>query len=94
MMKSLDKAIKRCRSLDIIYFKSNNRDRTAFVRMDPVKPGCLESGMPRQPRYFIPHIPQHVIARGVERQAVFFQEQDYRLHRQANESPKPTLSSP
>jgi len=39
--------------------------------------------MPRQPRYFIPHIPQHVIARGVDRQAVFFQDQDYQLYRQA-----------
>ena len=35
------------------------------------------SGMPRQLRYFIPHIPQHVITRGVDRQAVFFHEQDY-----------------
>ena len=39
--------------------------------------------MPRQPRYFIPDIPQHVIARGVDRQAVFFQHQDYQLYRQA-----------
>ena len=36
--------------------------------------------MPRQPRYFIPGFPQHVIARGVDRQAVFFQEQDYTLY--------------
>ena len=34
--------------------------------------------MPRQPRYFIPNIPQHVIQRGVDRQAVFFEAQDYR----------------
>lgn len=33
--------------------------------------------MPRQCRYFIPGIPQHVITRGVDRQAVFFHEQDY-----------------
>jgi putative transposase len=33
--------------------------------------------MPRQPRYFIPGIPQHVIARGNDRQAVFFREEDY-----------------
>ena len=39
--------------------------------------------MPRQPRYFIPDIPQHVIARGVDRQAVFFQKQDYALYLQA-----------
>ena len=36
--------------------------------------------MPRQPRYFIPGIPQHVIARGVDRQAVFFRTQDYTLY--------------
>ena len=39
--------------------------------------------MPRQPRYFIPDIPQHVITRGVDRQAVFFQEQDYTLYLEA-----------
>jgi len=39
--------------------------------------------MPRQPRYFIPDIPQHVITRGVDRQAVFFQEQDYTLYQEA-----------
>lgn len=36
--------------------------------------------MPRQPRYFIPGIPQHVLARGVDRQAVFFHTDDYRLY--------------
>ena len=36
--------------------------------------------MPRQPRYFVPHIPQHVIQRGVDRQAVFFTPQDYQLY--------------
>ena len=36
--------------------------------------------MPRQPRYFIPGMPQHIIARGVDRQAVFFQEADYELY--------------
>jgi putative transposase len=39
--------------------------------------------MPRQPRYFIPNIPQHVIARGIDRQAVFFHAQDYALYRKA-----------
>lgn len=39
--------------------------------------------MPRQPRYFIPNTPQHVLARGIDRQAVFFQAQDYTLYRQA-----------
>lgn len=39
--------------------------------------------MPRQPRYFMPNIPQHVLARGIDRQAVFFQEQDYTLYLQA-----------
>jgi putative transposase len=39
--------------------------------------------MPRQPRYFIPNIPQHVIQRGVDRQAVFFQPDDYELYRRS-----------
>ena len=39
--------------------------------------------MPRQPRYFLPDIPQHVIARGIDRQPVFFQAQDYALYLQA-----------
>ena len=36
--------------------------------------------MPRQPRYFIPNIPQHIIQRGVDRQAVFFEPGDYTLY--------------
>jgi putative transposase len=36
--------------------------------------------MPRQPRYFIPDIPQHVIQRGVDRQVTFFQQDDYDLY--------------
>jgi hypothetical protein len=36
--------------------------------------------MPRQPRYFIPDIPQHIIQRGVDRQAVFFEPGDYELY--------------
>lgn len=36
--------------------------------------------MPRQQRYFIPDIPQHIITRGVDRQAVFFQNSDYLLY--------------
>lgn len=36
--------------------------------------------MPRQPRYFISGIPQHVIQRGVDRQAVFFESDDYELY--------------
>lgn len=36
--------------------------------------------MPRQPRYFVPGIPQHVIARGNDKQAVFFREEDYRRY--------------
>lgn len=41
--------------------------------------------MPRQPRYFIPGIPQHVIARGNDRQAVFFREEDYQRYQRAAE---------
>lgn len=36
--------------------------------------------MPRQPRYFLPGFPQHVIARGVDRGAVFFEPDDYDLY--------------
>ena len=36
--------------------------------------------MPRQPRYFLPDMPQHVIQRGVNRQIVFFQPGDYGLY--------------
>jgi putative transposase len=36
--------------------------------------------MPRQCRYNLPGIRQHVITRGVDRQSVFFHEQDYTLH--------------
>jgi REP element-mobilizing transposase RayT len=39
--------------------------------------------MPRQCRYFIPNIPQHVITRGVDRQAVFFHVRDYSLYLEA-----------
>lgn len=39
--------------------------------------------MPRQPRYFLPGIPQHVIIRGVDRQATFFQSDDYWLFKDA-----------
>jgi putative transposase len=39
--------------------------------------------MPRQPRYFVPGLPQHVIQRGVDRRAVFFQPDDYALYRRS-----------
>ncbi len=39
--------------------------------------------MPRQPRYFLPGIPQHVITRGVDRQATFFAADDYALYKNA-----------
>lgn len=36
--------------------------------------------MPRQPRYFLPGYCFHIVARGVNRQATFFDEQDYGLY--------------
>ena len=39
--------------------------------------------MPRQCRYFIPGIPQHVVTRGVDKQAVFFHSRDYALYLKA-----------
>ncbi len=39
--------------------------------------------MPRQPRYFIPDIPQHVVIRGIDRQPTFFAADDYELFHEA-----------
>ena len=36
--------------------------------------------MPRQPRFFVPGMPQHVIVRGIDRKAVFFSPNDYSLY--------------
>lgn len=36
--------------------------------------------MPRQPRYFLPDISQHVVSRGIDKQAVFFRAIDYTLY--------------
>jgi putative transposase len=36
--------------------------------------------MPRQPRYSLPGLPQHVIQRGNNRQAVFFEDGDYQRY--------------
>ena len=36
--------------------------------------------MPRQPRYNLPGLPQHVIQRGNNRQDVFFDDNDYQRY--------------
>ena len=36
--------------------------------------------MPRKPRFFVPGLPAHVIQRGNNRQAIFFDDADYRLY--------------
>lgn len=36
--------------------------------------------MPRQPRHFVPGYPVHAVARGVNRQPVFFEASDYSLY--------------
>ena len=36
--------------------------------------------MPRQPRFTIPGIPQHVIQRGNNRELCFYAEEDYRYY--------------
>jgi putative transposase len=36
--------------------------------------------MPRQPRFTLTHVPQHIIQRGNNRQATFFAEEDYRFY--------------
>lgn len=37
--------------------------------------------MPRQPRYRIPGLPQHVVQRGNDRQSTFYTEADYRFYK-------------
>ena len=36
--------------------------------------------MPRKPRFFLPGVPAHVVQRGNNRQAVFYDEADYRAY--------------
>lgn len=36
--------------------------------------------MPRKPRFFVPGLPVHAIQRGNNRQAVFFEDEDYRAY--------------
>jgi len=36
--------------------------------------------MPRKPRFFLPDIPAHLVQRGNNRQAVFYDEADYRAY--------------
>lgn len=36
--------------------------------------------MPRKPRFFVPNVPVHVVQRGNNRQAVFFDDGDYRVY--------------
>lgn len=36
--------------------------------------------MPRKRRFFLPDVPVHVVQRGNNRQAVFFDENDYRVY--------------
>ncbi len=33
--------------------------------------------MPRKPRFYLPHIPEHIVQRGHSREPVFFEESDY-----------------
>jgi putative transposase len=40
----------------------------------------MEVLMPRQPRFFVPGMPQHAIVRGIDRQTVFFSSDDYSLY--------------
>ena len=38
--------------------------------------------MPRKPRYFLPGVPVHIVQRGNNRQAIFFDDQDYHAYLQ------------
>ena len=37
--------------------------------------------MPRKPRFFVPDIPNHVIQRGINKSAVFFEDEDYQHYK-------------
>ncbi len=36
--------------------------------------------MPRKPRFYWPGVPAHIVQRGNSRQAVFFEDSDYRAY--------------
>ena len=36
--------------------------------------------MPRKPRFVLPGVPMHVVQRGLSRQPVFFEDEDYRAY--------------
>ena len=36
--------------------------------------------MPRKPRFFVPGVPVHIVQRGNNRQAIFFEEIDYEVY--------------
>ena len=36
--------------------------------------------MPRKPRFFLPDVPAHIVQRGHNREAVFFEDEDYRAY--------------
>jgi len=36
--------------------------------------------MPRKPRFFVPGVPVHIVQRGNNRQAIFFEEADYEVY--------------
>lgn len=38
--------------------------------------------MPRKPRFFVAGLPNHIIQRGINKSAVFFEEEDYRYYKQ------------
>lgn len=51
-----------------------------FIPLSARRSPCHRVPMPRKPRLFIPGMPQHVLMRGVDKQAVFFQPSDYNLY--------------
>ena len=36
--------------------------------------------MPRKPRFYLPGVPAHIVQRGNCRQAIFYDENDYRAY--------------
>ncbi len=63
------------------YLRGYLRVRSLFWPiLTPLKPTQGGRTMPRKRRFFLPGVPVHVVQRGNNRQAVFFDENDYRVY--------------
>jgi hypothetical protein len=51
-----------------------------FIPLRSVRGNCMEAIVARRGRYFLADQPLHVIQRGNNRQAIFFDDEDYVLY--------------